>query len=97
MCGSFDGMEGFYYYVELQLNSDSSCSLIKSFDLAKSVCYGEWAINNKSIEILCNRNPQTDDVTRALQGGGYIEGNLRVIVLNRNKLKIGNTILKRKN
>ena len=57
---------------------------------------GEWAINDDVIEIRCNNNPILSDVEKALQGGSYIEGTLKIIVLSKNKLKLGNTVLKRK-
>lgn len=96
LCGTYDGKEGFYY-VELKLNQDSTCSLMKLFDLAQNNCYGEWYLHNNLITIKCNRNPESDDITKALQGGGFIEGNLELKVLSNKKLKLDDTILKRKN
>ena len=101
MCGSFDGLEGrkspLSTYVLLELNSDNTCSLVKLFDMSKIECKGEWSLSNgKLIEIMCNRNPVLNDIERALQGGGYIEGNIKITILNKNQLKLGNTILKRK-
>lgn len=101
LCGSFDGLEGgkspLSTYVLLELNSDNTCSLVKLFDLSKIECKGEWSLSNgKLIEIICNRNPVLNDIERALQGGGYIEGNIKITILNKNQLKLGNTILKRK-
>ena len=100
MCGTFDGVEGgknpLSTYVVLELNVDNTCSLKKTFDLSKIECRGEWAINDDVIEIRCNNNPVLSDVEKALQGGSYIEGTLKIIVLSKNKLKLGNTVLKRK-
>ena len=101
LCGSFDGLEGrkspLSTYVLLELNSDNTCSLVKLFDLSKIECKGEWSLSNgKLIEIMCNRNPVLNDIERALQGGGYIEGNIKITIWNKNQLKLGNTILKRK-
>ena len=100
MCGTFDGVEGgknpLSTYVVLELNVDNTCSLKKTFDLSKIECRGEWDINDDVIEIRCNNNPVLIDVEKALQGGSYIEGTLKIKVLNKNKLKLGNTVLKRK-
>jgi hypothetical protein len=99
--GTFDGLEGgknpLSTYVLLELNIDNTCSLKKTFDLSKIECKGEWTIvNDGLIEIKCNNNPVLSDIEKALQGGSYIEGNLEIKVLSKNKLKIGNTVLKRK-
>jgi hypothetical protein len=94
--GIFEGTETFYY-VELELNQDRTCSLRKTFDLSKIECQGEWSmLNSNLIEIKCNINPILSDIEKALQGGSYIEGNLEIKILSENKLKLGNTILKRK-
>ena len=99
--GSFEGAEKmskhFGWNVILKLNSDSTCYLRKSFDLAQWSCIGEWTvINEKLIEIKCNRNPVLSDMQKGLIAGGYIEENLEVKVLNKNKLKVNNAVLKRK-
>ena len=84
------------YYVELKLNKDKTCYLIKTFDLSTIECLGEWTmLNSNTIEIKCNRNPVLNDIEKALQGGSYIEENLEIKILSKNKLKLGNTILKR--
>jgi hypothetical protein len=96
ICGTFEGTETFYY-VELKLNKDRTCYLKKTFDLSKIECLGEWTmLNSNIIEIKCNRNPVLSDIEKALQGGSYIEENLEIKILSKNKLKLGNTILKRK-
>ena len=99
--GSFDGTEKMSKHlswnVMLELNPDSTCSLRKSFDLALWSCMGEWAvIGGKLIEIKCNRNPILSDIEKALISGGFIEGNLELKVLNKNKLMLDNIVLKRK-
>ncbi|WP_274289412.1 hypothetical protein [Prevotella corporis] len=100
LCGTFDGVEGgknpLSTYVLLELNMDNTCSLKKTFDLSKIECRGEWAMRNDGvIEIRCNNNPVLSDIEKALQGGSYIEGTLKIKVLGKNKLKLGNTVLKR--
>ena len=42
-------------------------------------------------------NLTLDDIAKALQGGSFIEGNLELKVLSNKKLKLDDTILKRKN
>lgn len=101
LCGTFDGVEGrknpLSTYVLLELNMDKTCSLKKTFDLSKIECRGEWAmLNDGVIEIRCNNNPALSDIEKALQGGGYVEGAIQIKVLSKNKLKFGNTVLKRK-
>ena len=83
-------------YVVLELNFDNTCLLKKTFDLSKIECRGEWDINDDVIEIRCNNNPVLSDIEKALQGGSYIEGTFKIKVLSKNKLKLGNTVLKRK-
>ena len=78
ICGTFEGTETFYS-VELKLNKDKTCYLIKTFDLSKIECLGEWTmLNRNTIEIKCNRNPVLSDIEKALQGGSYIEENLEI-------------------
>ena len=100
LCGTFDGLEGekkpLSIYVLLELNIDKTCLLKKTFDLSIIECRGEWAmLNNGVIEIRCCNNPVLSEVEKALQGGSYIEGTLKIKVLSKNKLKLGNIVLKR--
>ena len=53
-------------------------------------------LNTGEIEIKCNNNPVVSDIEKALMSGGFIEDTLTVKVLSKNKLKLGDTILKRK-
>ena len=48
------------------------------------------------IELNCNNNPVVDDAIKALMGGGFIEGTLEIQVLSKNRLKLDDTVLKRK-
>ncbi len=48
------------------------------------------------LELRFNDNPVVSDVEKALMGGDFIEGTLRIIVLSKNKLKMGNTVLRRR-
>ena len=56
------------------------------------------AISDAGDELLegIENNSQIGDIEKALQGGSYIEGTLKIKVLGKNKLKLGNTVLKRK-
>ncbi|SKC59536.1 hypothetical protein SAMN06298215_1851 [Bacteroidales bacterium WCE2008] len=58
---------------------------------------GEWTmLNDGIIEIRCDYNPAKNDVVKALQGGSYLEGTFKIRILSNNRLKLGDTILKRK-
>lgn len=102
--GTFDGVEGriqrrnpLAYYVSLELNADYTFKVERSFDLSSYTGQGEWAMRKDGvIELNCNNNPEVDDVIKALMAGGYIEGTLEIQVLSKNKLKLGDTVLKRK-
>lgn len=101
LSGSFEGVEGRNHplsiHVSLELNNDMTCSLRKLFDLTTFDGYGEWGmLNTGEIEIKCNNNPVVSDIEKALMSGGFIEDTLTVKVLSKNKLKLGDTILKRK-
>ncbi len=47
------------------------------------------------IELRFNKNPVLSDIEKALMSGGLIEGTLEIQVLSKNKLKMGDTVLKR--
>ena len=102
-CGRFDGVEGgkhrrnpIAYYVLLELNSDYTCSLEKSFDLSRYMGRGEWTMRDDGvIELRFNKNPVLSDIEKALMSGGLIEGTLEIQALSKNKLKMGDTVLKR--
>lgn len=101
MCGTFDGVEGgkmpLSTYVLLELNMDNTCSLKKSFDLSQIKGQGKWAVlDDGGIELVFNNNPVLTDFEKALIGGSYIEGILKIKVLSKNKLKMGDTVLKRR-
>ena len=103
ICGTFGGVEGgihrrnpIAYSVKLELNSDHTFKLERSFDLTRYTGQGEWAMRKDGvIELNCNNNPVVDDVVKALMAGGFIEGIQEIQVLGKNKLKWGDTVLKR--
>ena len=102
--GTFDGVEGgkqrrnpVAYYVSLELNADHTFKLERSFDLARYTGQGEWVMRKDGvIELNCNNNPVVDDVIKALMAGGFIEGTLEIQVLSKNRLKLDDTVVKRK-
>ena len=47
------------------------------------------------IELRFNKNPVLRKKKKALMSGGLIEGTLEIQVLSKNKLKMGDTVLKR--
>ena len=101
MSGRFEGVERaknpLSIYMLLDLNKDSTCVYESIMDLSRNTCQGKWNIlNNRMIYITCNDNPILSDIEKALQCGDYIEDSLQIKVLSKNKLKIGNAILKRK-
>ena len=51
--------------------------------------------NDGVIELNFNNNPVVSDIEKALMAGGFIEGTLEVQVLNKNKLKLDDTVLRR--
>lgn len=53
-------------------------------------------LNDGTIEMRCDYNPAKNDVVKALQGGSYLEGTFKIRILSNNRLKLGDTILKRK-
>ena len=81
----------------MELNEDHTCSLKKLFDVSSFTGRGECVmLDDDMIELRFNDNPELNDIERALIGGGFIEGTLEVKVLSKNKLQLGNTVLKRK-
>ncbi|MDD3036928.1 hypothetical protein [Bacteroides sp.] len=102
LSGLYEGEEVIYknqfsFHVELELKQDGTCVLQKTVDLGSTLCIGEWSIiNDNVIEIKCNNNPALSNIEKALIGGIYIEENIKVIILNKNKLKLDKSVLKRK-
>ena len=103
ICGTFGGVEGgvhrknqIAYSVSLELNSDHTFMLERSLDLTRYTGQGEWAMRNDGVvDLNCNKNPVLDDIQIAFMAGGLIEGTLEIRVLSKDKLKWGDTVLKR--
>lgn len=102
--GSYGGVEGgkkhrhsLPIFVSLELNRDQTFSLRKRFDLTEFSGEGEWEmIKAGEIEIICHYNPVVDEALQAVMSGGFIEDTLTIKVLSKNKLKLGDTVLKRR-
>ena len=101
LCGKYGGVEGgkhrnnqIAYYVSLELNMDHTCSLKKTFDLSGYIGQGEWAMRNDGV-IEISLNSVVDDFEKLLMGGGIIEGTFEIQVLSENRLRLGDTVLKR--
>ncbi len=81
------------YVYDLSLNSDSSFTFTKKYFEVNSTCHGKWQrISSDAILLKC------DDagVSEQLQSGYMTERERKIIVLNKDKLKIDEVILKRK-
>ena len=103
ICGTCGGREGgihrknpIAYYVELELKTDHTFKLERSFDLSRYTGQGEWAMRKDGVIALnCNNNPVVSDIEKALMAGGFIDGIQEIRVLSKDKLKWGDTVLKR--
>jgi hypothetical protein len=85
--------EGKDYQYELTLNNDSSFTFTKKYFEVNSTCQGKWQrIAKDTLLLKCGE----EDLSAKLQSGYMTERERKVIVLSKNKLKIGKVILKRK-
>lgn len=85
--------EGKDYQYSLSLNNDSSFTLTKKYFEVNSTCRGKWQrISKDTLLLKCGE----EDLSVKLQSGYMTERERKVIVLNKNKLKIDKVILKRK-
>jgi len=81
------------YLYSLTLNNDSSFTFTKKFFEVNSTCQGRWQQASKDTLLLkCS----DEDLSGKLQSGYMSEREKKVIILNSKKLKIDNTVLKRK-
>lgn len=85
-------IEGRDYQYSLSLNNDSSFTFTKKYFEGSSTCQGNWHFLSKDTLLLtCDEA----DLSAKLQSGYMTERERKVIVLNKNKLKIDNVVLKR--
>ena len=84
-------------FILLDLHKDSTSTFERTMDLSKYTCQGKWSLsNNRMINITCNNNPIQSEIEKALQGGSIIEDSIQIKILTKDKLRIGNVILRRK-
>jgi hypothetical protein len=85
--------EGKDYQCDLSLNNDSSFVLTQKYFEANSACRGKWRYSSHdTILLTCDE----EELSSKLQGGYMSERKKKLIILNRNKVKIGEVILRRK-
>ena len=85
--------EGKDYQYDLRLNTDNSFILTQKYFEVNSTCRGKWQyLSHDTLLLKCN----DEDLSAKLQSGYMTEREKNIIVLSRNKLKIGNVIVKRK-
>ena len=99
LCGTYIGHEralkgltGYNY--QLELNKDSTCRLEKKHDIYNFVGFGQWYIQNNAIIVKFNTK-SSKGMSDLLMGGGYIEGKKVIYILNKSKIQIGKSILKK--
>lgn len=96
----FKNVEGQYYksgkdyQYSLNLNKDNSFILTQKYFEVNSTCNGKW--QNLSADTILLKCDVEEDITAKLQSGYMTEREKKVLVLSKNKLKLGKVILKRK-
>jgi len=97
-CKIYSQVQGIYYkdgndyQYHLSLN-DSSFILTQKYFEVNSTCKGKWKyLSNDTILLKCD----DEDLSAKLQSGYMTERERKVVVLSKNKLKLGEAILKRK-
>ena len=101
MCGTYDGVivgeNSLSANVLLALRVDHSFWFLKSSESSVVEDRGEWAVlDDGEIELTFYDNRVLTDVERTLMVNSLNKGTLGVKVLSKNKLKIGDTVLKRR-
>jgi hypothetical protein len=81
------------YQYDLTLNNDSSFTFTKKYFEVNSICQGQWKrIAKDTLLLKCGE----EDLSAKLQSGYVTKRERKLIVLNKQKLKIENVILKRR-
>ncbi len=100
MCGTFAGVEGgnnpLSTYFMLELNEDKTRLLKKLLICQQLAAEVNGMPKDVILELRFNDNPVVSDAEKALVGGGFIEETLRIRVLSNNKIKMSNTVLRRR-
>jgi hypothetical protein len=85
--------EGKDYKYDLRLNNDSSFVLTEKYFEVNSTCQGKWQyLSTDTILLKCGE----EDLSAKLQSGYMSDREKKLIVLNNNKIKLGEVVLKRK-
>jgi hypothetical protein len=94
LIGNYSRTEKDFKY-DLQLSAGNTFSLTQKYFEVVSKCSGKWTqLSTDTLLLKCN---DATDVAETLLRGYMSEREKKVIVLNRNKLRLGQVILKRKN
>lgn len=86
--------EGKDYTYKLKIMGDSTFSLVTQSIHARSGCEGKFRyLSNDTLLLKCNEEPLSAQLAR-----GYMaDREKKVIILNKNKLKLGQVVMKRSN
>jgi len=86
--------KGVDFFHSLKLNStDSAFILTKKYFEVNSSCTGKWRQKGDTIFLQCN---EEKEISAVLSGGYMNQREYKVIIKNRDKLKLDNVVLKRK-
>jgi hypothetical protein len=95
------GLHGTYlakgkdYYYSLILNPDNTFLLKIKYQDAVPECSGNWRYFTKdTLELTCSA---LNDIAKSLTNGYMTERNHKVGVINKNKLKLDNVVLRKTN
>lgn len=80
------------YHYELNLQPDSSFTLVLKYFEVRSSCKGKYSfLTNSSILLKCSE----EDAVSQLQGGYMTDRERGIRVLKRNRVRLGDVVLKR--
>lgn len=93
-----NNIEGVYsksgkdFIYTLNLHKDSSFHLSQKYYEVNSFCQGRWQLSADTILLLC----ADEDLVAKLQSGYLTQRKWKVIVMSKNKLKLGSVIMRKK-
>ena len=98
ICGLYTGISKWPIDPDIQIcfNPDGTFLYKESFDLYTGSGKGKWKIIGRKIIMEFNNEDSISDIERVLSGGRQIKGNKSAVILNRNKIKIKNVKLKKR-
>ncbi|MBO9702027.1 MAG: hypothetical protein J7604_17600 [Sporocytophaga sp.] len=86
--------KGVDFFHSLKLNNtDSTFILTKKYFEVNSFCTGKWQQKGDTIFLKCN---EEKDIAVLLSSGYMNQREFRIVIRNKNKLKLDNVVLKRK-